>query len=240
MAAKLASISKQIHWSSLIRAAVFAVAWWYFPAWIFLVVACGVYFLPSFESLKNLPAFLVLLGIALATSPTALMAVIYGAICYYLLLIKDLFVIDRKSARAILAMALAFFLFREFFFAWTAGLSAGSLLWAWIVAFAFGVLVNGVIMARRGKEVDDERGRRPRRVAVGVATMLMFEILVICLFLPVDFIYQSIVAFLAAALLLDLVPAYLFRELEPRRVRATAIAIAALLVVVLASAKWGI
>ena len=68
------------------------------------------------------------------------MAVIYGALCYYLLLIKDLFIIDRKSARAILAMALSFFLFREFFFAWRAGLSAGSLPWAWVVAFAFGVL----------------------------------------------------------------------------------------------------
>jgi hypothetical protein len=240
MAVKLASISKQIHWSSLIRAAVFAFAWWYLPAWLFVVVACAVYFMPPIESLKNLPAFLVLLGVSLATPQAALAAVIYGVLCYYLLIIKDLFVIDRKSARAILAMALSFFLFREFFFAWTSGLSVGSLVLAWIVAFAFGVLMNGVIMARRGKEVNDEQGRRPHRVAVGVATMLLFEILVIGLFLPVDFIYQSIVAFLAAALLLDLVPAYSFNELQPRRIRVTAIAIVALLVVVLASAKWGI
>jgi len=237
MAAKLTSISKQIHWSLLIRAVIFAVAWWYLPAWLFAIVACGIYFVPSFDSKKNLPAFLALLGVSLATTPTVLMAVIYAALCYYLLLIKDFYVIDRKSARAMLAMALSFFVFRQFFFSWQSGLSAGSLAWAWIVAFVFGVLVNGVIMARRGIEVDDKEGRRPRRTAVGVATMLIFEVLVICLFLPVDFVYQSIIAFLVAALLLDFVPAYFFRELDARRIRTTAMGLAALLIVVLASAK---
>jgi hypothetical protein len=240
MAARLTSILKQIHWSSLTKAVVFAAAWWYLPTWLFVVVACTIYFFPPFESRKNLPAFLVLLGISLATPLTAIVAVIYGALCYYLLLIKDFFVVDRKSARAVLAMALSFFLFRQFFFMWQSGLSSGSLVWAWIAAVAFGALLNGVIVARRGKEVDVEHGERPRRAAVCVSALLLFEVLVVCLFLPVDFIYQSIIAFLAAALLLDLVPAYFFRELEPHRIRETAIVIAALLVIVLASAKWGI
>jgi len=240
MVEKLASISRQIHWSSLIKAAVFAVAWWYLPLWFFVIVACAIYFVPPFESAKNLWAFAVLLGVTLATPPGALMALFYGAVCYYLLVIKDLLVIDRKSARAILAMALSFFLFREFFSVWHSGLSAGSLFWAWVVAFAFGGLLNSVITARRGKEIDDEYGRHPRRAAVGVAALALFEVLVICLFLPVDFIYQSIVAFLVAAILLDLVPAYFFRELEPRRIREAAIVISVCLVVVLASAKWGL
>ena len=239
MAVKLTSISKQTHWSSLIKAAVFAASWWYLPSWLFVLVACAIYFLPPFESRKNLWSFVVLLGVALATPSSVLMAVLYGALCYYLLLIKGFFVIDRKSARAILAMALSFFLFREFFFAWPAGLSSGSLAWAWIIAIAFGALMNGVIVARRGIEVGDEHAYL-RRAAVGIGALVVFEILVACLFLPVDFIYQSVIAFLGAALLLDLVPAYFFRELEPRRIRATAIGIAALLVIVLASAKWGI
>jgi hypothetical protein len=243
MAAKLTSISKQIHWSSLIRAAVFAAAWWYLPSWLFFIIACCIYFLPAFESGKNLWAFLVLLGVSLATPQSAFMAVLYGALCYYLLMIKDLLVIDRKSARAILAMALSFFLFREYFAIWHAGLSAGSLTWAWVVAFSFGALLNGVIAARRGKEIDDHNNKgvsRLRRAAVFGATLILFEILVVCLFLPVDFIYQSIIVFLAAALLLDLVPAYFFKELEPRRIREAALAMAVLLAVVLASAKWGI
>lgn len=240
MAPKLTSISKQIHWPLLIRAIVFAAAWWFLPTWLFLAVACGVYFLPSFGSILNLPAFLVLIGVSIATAPSVPMSVIYGALCYYLLLIKDLLVVDRKSARAVLAMGLSFFLFREFFLSWYAGLSGGSLLWAWVLAVVFGMLLNGVIVARRGKEVDDEHDRRPRRAVVLASVLVIFEVLVVCLFLPVDFIYQSIIAFLAAALLLDLVPAYFFHELEPRRIRTTATVLATLLVVVLASAKWGI
>jgi hypothetical protein len=241
MAVKLASISKQIHWSSLIRAAVFAASWWYLPTWLFLVLSCGIYFLPPFETRRNLPAFIVLIALSLATPSTVFMAVIYGVLCYYLLLIKDFLVVDRKSARAMLAMALSFFLFREFFFVWQAGFSPGSLAWAWIVAIAFGMLMNGVIVARRGKEVSEEREAvHLRHIAVSVSALTLFEVLAVCLFLPVDFIYQSIAAFLAAAILLDFVPAYFFRDLEPRRICATAMALAALLVVVLASAKWGI
>ena len=103
-------------------------------------------------------------------------------------------------------------------------------------------LLNGVIFARRGKEVSDEQAavRRLRHAAVAVSSLLLFEVLVACLFLPVDFIYQSIVAFLIAALLLDLVPAYFFHELEPRRVRTTATAVFVLLVIVLASVRWGL
>ena len=240
MAAKLTSISKQIHWSSLIRAVVFAVAWWYLPTWLFILVACVIYFVPPFEARNNLPAFLVLLGISLATARMVLMATIIAALCYYLLLIKDFLVVDRKSARTILAMALSFFLFREFFLSWHAGLSTDSLVWAWILAIAFGMLVNGVIVPRRGKEINDESDRHPRRAAVLVSSLAMFEILVACLFLPADFTYQSIIAFLAAALILDLVPAYFFRELEPRRIRVTAATTLALFIIVLASAKWRI
>jgi hypothetical protein len=242
MAAKLKSISSQIHWPLLVKAIIFGFAWWLLPPWLFCVVAAGVYFLPSFESWNNFPAFIVLVGIALATPSAGLMALIYGALCYYLLLIKDFLVIDRKSARTILAMALSFFLFREFFSAWHAGVSPGSIFWAWIVGIAFGLLLNGIIAARRGKEVNDEHWpvHRLRHAAVAISALLLFEILVACLFLPVDFIYQSIIAFLAAAFMLDLVPAYFFVDLVPRRIRTTTTAVFILLVVTLASARWGL
>ena len=239
MGPRLALISKQIHWSLLIRSVLFAASWLYLPGWLFVLVASAVYFFPPFESRKNLAFFLVFLGVALATPGSILMAVLYGALWYYLLLIKDLLVIDRKSGRTILAMAIAFFLFREFFAAWHAGFSSGALFWVWVVAAAFGILLNAVIVARHGKEVSG-REALPRRIAVGTASLAVLELLMAGLFLPVDFIYQSIVAFLAAALVLDLVPAYFFGELDPRRIRTTAMAIAILFVIVLASAKWGI
>lgn len=239
MGPKLASISKQIHWSLLIRSVLFAASWLYLPGWLFVLIACAIYFFPPFESRKNFGFFLVFLGVALATPGSMVLAVLYAALCYYLLLIKDLLVIDRKSGRTILAMAIAFFLFREFFAAWNAGFSSGALFWAWIAAAAFGILLNGIIAARHGKEVG-AREALPRRIAALAASLAVLELLMAGLFLPVDFIYQSIIVFLAAALILDLVPAYFFGELDHRRIRTTATAIAVLFVVVLASAKWGI
>ncbi len=242
MAVVLRSISKQIHWSLLAKAAIFACAWWYLPTWLFVVVACILYFVPPFQTRRNLVPFLVLLGIAVATPPSVLMAVIYGIICYYLFLIKDLLVIDRKSARAVLAMALSFFLFREFFSAWSSGFSSGAFVMSWVVAIAFGALLNGVIVAHRNKQEDEDLpgGKRLRRTTVAVASFVMLESLTVALFLPIDFIYQSIIVFLIAALFIDLVPAYFFRDLALRRIRMTVMAVFAMLVVTLASAKWGI
>ncbi|MGB7957529.1 MAG: hypothetical protein WCF77_01630 [Minisyncoccia bacterium] len=242
MAVALKSISKQIHWSLLVKAAIFACAWWFLPTWLFAIVALVLYFIPPFQTRRNLVPFLVLLGISLATPASILMAFIYGILCYYLFLIKDLLVIDRKSARAILAMALSFFLFREFFSAWSAGFSMGAFIVSWVVAIAFGALLNGVIVAHRNKEEEEDLPavRRLRRTTVAIASVIMLEFLTVALFLPVDFIYQSIIVFLVAALFIDLVPAYFFHDLAPRRIRATAMAIFAMLVVTLASAKWGI
>jgi hypothetical protein len=239
MEQKLASISKRIHWSLLIRAAVFAASWWYFPAWFFVVVAVALYFIPFFESKKNIGLFLVLIGVALATPQGMVMAIVYGGLFYYLLLIKDLLVIDRKSARTIFALALTFFLFREFFNAWNRGIAGGSLVWVWIVALAFGILLNTVIVARHGKEVDTDTTAE-RRSIVGISSLLVAELLVVGLFLPLDFIYQSIIVFLGAAMLFDLVPAYFFGELDPRRIRMTSMTVAVFCVIVLASARWGI
>jgi len=242
MAVTLRSISKQIHWSLLAKAIAFVLAWWYVPTWLFGVVALGLYIVPPFQLRRNLAPFLVLLGISFVTPPSILMVFVYGALVYYFFLIKDLLVIDRKSGRAVLAMALSFFLFREFFLIWNDGLSLGSIVWALIVAGVFGALLNGVIVAHRSKQEDEDLAgvRRLRRTAVGVAAFIVFEGIIAALFLPVDFIYQSIIVFLGAAFLIDLVPVYFFRELEPRRIRVTAMAIFALLVVTLASAKWGI
>ena len=101
---------------------------------------------------------------------------------------------------------------------------------------------NGVIVAHRNKEEEDDlpAARPLRRTTVAIASFVMLEFLTVALFLPIDFIYQSIIVFLVAALFIDLVPAYFFRDLAPRRIRATAMAIFAMLVITLASAKWGI
>ena len=47
MAGKLKSISRQIHWSLLLKAAVFALAWFFVPFWLFFLIALYLYFIPK-------------------------------------------------------------------------------------------------------------------------------------------------------------------------------------------------
>jgi hypothetical protein len=66
----------------------------------------------------------------------------------------------------------------------------------------------------------------------------MWQLLIVGLFLPLDFIYQSAVVFLVAAIFIDVVPHYIFGEMSRKKVLATSTVLFALLTIVLASARW--
>jgi len=66
----------------------------------------------------------------------------------------------------------------------------------------------------------------------------MWQLFLVGLFLPLNFLYQSAIVFLVAAILIDLVPQYIFGQLSRTKVLATGTVLFALLVIVLASARW--
>jgi hypothetical protein len=68
--------------------------------------------------------------------------------------------------------------------------------------------------------------------------LLMWQLLIVGLFLPLDFLYQSAIVFLVAIIILDLIPQYVFGELTRIKVLATGTVLFALLVIVLSSARW--
>ena len=239
MVAKLKSITRQIHWSSLLRAAAFAVAWFYFPFWAFLLVALYCYFVPLFRTGRFAVPFLVLLILCFFHAPDVMMAIIFGAIFYYLLLTKELLLIDRAAARSFLVMALSFFLLREFYISFAEGPVGTALVAAFMVAALFGVLMHNLIgNFRRSYEERDEREESLRNVASWLAFFLLVQCLVIGLFLPLDFIYQSVVAFLIAALMIDFLPNQIFGSFPREKVRMDVMVYFCLFVIVLASAKW--
>src|ERR1700735_5015882 len=116
MEEKLKSISKQIHWSLLAKAAIFALGWFFLPFWLFLLLALYLYFFPFFQSRKLLGApFLGLLALTFIGPASFFMAIVFGLLFYYLLLIKDLVLIDRKAAYELFAFVLLFFFLRSFY-----------------------------------------------------------------------------------------------------------------------------
>lgn len=239
MAEGLRSISKRINWSLLLKAVVFAVAWWLTPFWLFLVIALYLYFVPIAGSGKVLGPFFVLLLLCLATGQGMLSAVLFGAIFYFILLIKDLFIIDRSGAYELLILVLSYLAVRDVYLSTAGSIGTRAVVYSLIAAAAVAALVAGFVKHFSAAPDGAVRETRSFRRMVGWMTfILMWQLLIVGLFLPLDFLYQSAVVFLAAAVLIDLVPQYMFGELSRTKVLATGTVLFSLLVIVLASARW--
>ena len=243
MVEKSKSILRQIHWSLVLRAAVFALAWFFFPFWLFLLIALYLYFVPLFQAKKLAVPFFVLLILTYIEAPSILFLLIFAALFYYLLLIKDLLLIDRRSAYELVVLALAFFLIRSFYEYFGAGLITGASLWyGFSVAALIGLLINGFIRGfSDGPGSESVKRDISPRVAAWLAFLMVWQFLILGLFLPLDFVYQSVIIVLIAVPVIDFVPEYCFGGVASRRkVLTTGMAVFALLAIVLSSAQWSI
>jgi hypothetical protein len=238
MVEKLRSISKRIHWSSLLKALVFAAAWFLFPLWLFVLVALYLYFVPLSQSGAAIAPFFVLLVLMVIEPIGLFFAVIFGVVFFYVLLIKDLMLIDRKTAYEVTILFLAFLLFRDFYEKYGSSLDATSLAYSLGVALLVAALVSSFI--RHFGSPGKEGTFTPRRIAVWLSTVLVWQFLLVGLFLPVDFIYQTVIVFLGSIFVIDLVPQYIFGEASRAKVLVTASVVFALFVLVLGSARWGL
>jgi hypothetical protein len=238
MVAKLKSISRQIHWSLLGKAATFALAWFIFPYWLFLIIALYLYFVPLFQVDKLAAPFLGLLILTFIEPASLFSLVLFIALFYFLLLIKDLLVIDRKSAYEMLVLVIFFFLIRSFYGELGAtGIASTSLWYAFWLAGLFGLMINGFLNCLRDSETVLEP--RAQRTVKWLSFILMWQVLTICLFLPLSTAYQSIIAFLVSVLITDLVPEYsLTSMLSRQKILVTSIVTFILAYIVLTSAQW--
>lgn len=290
MAEKLKSILKRIHWSLprksiwglILKAAIFAVAWLILPWWLFFLVALYCYFIPLFRSGKLLVPFFCLLVLTIAQSPGFLFALVFGIIFYYILLIKDLLIINRKSAYELLVLASSFFLIWDLFSGHD-GLSGSAFFWAFWCAIAIGLLVHNMMrffaddaslpvispsivpddgvsrlakasgmarvdgdsesktsLHRFGAPEEGSDKSHLRLISSWLIIMLSWQCILVGLFLPLNFIYQSIIVFVAITFFCELIIGYFWNDLSRERIFVTASTFFALLVILLASAPWKI
>ena len=230
MVARLKSISRRIHWSLVLRAAIFALAWVWLPFWLFLLIALYLYFCRGSSTGTLAVPFLILLILCLIQPPELLFAAIFGAIFYIILLIKGLLLINRRSAYELLVLTLSFLLLRDFYLAFNGGVSGAAFFGAILLAVALALLLRCLTNADRDVA----------RVVSWLSFLLFIQILFAGLFLPVDFIYQSVLVFLAVVLIIDLVPEAVSGGLARNKILATGMTVFALFTVVLASARWGL
>ncbi len=237
MAEKLRSILKQIHWSLVVKAVIFALAWLWLPAWAFVLIAIALYFIPFFQAGKLAIPFFTLLLLALFQEPGTLFAVAFAALFYTILLIKDLLLIDRRSAYELVMLGLIFLVLRSFYVHFNEGITESALFFAFLAAILLALLVRGLVNAfEEGALV---KGSVPQ-VAIWLSALLFIEMIVVGLFLPLDFVYQSVIVFLVAVLVADLIPHYLLGTLTRTKILTAGTTIFALLVILISSARWGL
>jgi hypothetical protein len=236
MEEKLKSILKQIHWFLVLRALVFALAWVWLPFWLFALIALYLYLVPLFQAGKLASPFFVLLALSYVQPPSNGFALIFGVLFYFLLLIKDLLLIDRRSAYELLVLALSFLTLRDFYLKFNEGIGGGALGYALLAAAVLALLANSFVRCFWS----DDAAKGPRRAAALLLFLLFWQTLIAGLFLPIDFIYQSVAVFLVVVLLIDLIPEYLFGGLSRTKILTAGTVVFGLFVIVLGSARWGL
>lgn len=192
MEAKLRSIIRPIRWSLLLKALVPAAAWLVLPWWGFLLVSLYCYFVPFFRARELLAPFAAFLFLALAAGPGILRALYAAAVFTLILGIKELVIVNRRTAYGLLVFLLSFAAFLLLFYsfaAWAAplsflGLAAAAVLWRWLAL------------------ADPEREEAPR-LPLALAALLLFEAGTVIFFLPVSFFTQAALLFLGSVVLFE-------------------------------------
>ncbi len=241
---------------TLIRALLFGLAWALLPYWLFALVALVLFFAPASQARRVIAPFFALLALAAFVPGGIAMAIIFGLLFWYILLIKGLYVIDRRTAYEVLMLALIFLLVRIFYGYLGTGFGGGApLFFAFVVAAVSGWLFADFV--GNFAETDPAEGegsavparRLLRRVAAIVIPFIFFEIMLAGLFLPLNAAYQSAVAFLFIAVVGDLAGRHLLAAsgsgnasggIDRTRVLAVCGTAFILLVIIFGSAHWNL
>lgn len=246
MATKLRSILRQIPWSLLVKAFLFALGWVVLPFWLFVVLAFGLYFFPFFNVRPLFFPFLYAVFLAGVAPLSFWLAMILGASLFLILGIKEYLFIHRDAAYEVLILILLFASFVTLFARFPSWEHTVLLLALFLVCLTFFFFVNGFLHYVLKRE-DPEAYRLPGSsstmqltILVGVATFLLWQISLGIIFLPISSFFQSALAFFTAVVFVELLLGY-FRNALDRKVIYMNFALFFLLAVfIFASNEWGL
>lgn len=218
----------------ILKAVIFGISWLILPWWISFLVAIYFYFFPIFHPDKLLAPFLAFLFLTVIQKPDILFAIVFSIVFYYILLIKDLLVINRKFAMETLVLSISFFLIRDFF------MNYGIEKWNLILSFFFSVIIGLLVrnMISFFKEYNIERKDNLSRIIPWIMFFLSWELIIVGIFIPINFIYQSIIVFIGFTFFYELIMGYFWNELSRERIFIISSVFFSLMVLFLVSAPW--
>ncbi len=220
----------------MLKAVVFGLAWYFLPAWLFYITAAILYFIPFFQWKKFFPFFIATLGLYWF-GPVTIWYAFVGAILFgWLLGIREMLLVGRKLAAETLLLAILFFSTRVLY------AMNPVVMWSGLLESLGLAVVTGWMVRSLIDGFADERAGSPAviRAASWLTALVMWQIMMVSFLLPLDFVYQATMVFLAAALLVDMASSYLWGEAERKRILFVASMVFVYFVIVLASAPLGL
>lgn len=206
MATKLKLTLGKIHWPLLVRSALLAFFWLFFPAWFFLLWAMYFYFSPYFQPWRIFFSFAAFLTLALFVPPLSgawfyAVGIVIGAIFYLILGVKDLVLVNRQFAYQTLRLLLLTSALLLFF--WWGQSSSLSFVWRLILLFAF-------LFALHYEYFSFIFEGNPLNIfAAALTAFLFFEAAWALVWLPIGFLNATAVALLTLFMLSDFIVHYL-------------------------------
>jgi hypothetical protein len=220
----------------IIKGLLFGAAWYLFPAWLFILAAAYLYFVPFFQSSKFFPVFVAVMAIY-GLAPASLAYALAGGILFgWLIAIRELLFIDRRFAHEVLIFALVFFLLRIVYVAQdTIGMN--SFFWALFIAAMVAWMAKGFVDSCMADEA--KKQKRPfAAIGIGLLGFFAWQVIMIGFVIPVDFVYQSLLAFLVTVGMFDLLSAHLLGYAARKKILLTATMVFSGLVILLAAAPF--
>ena len=238
LTAKLRPFIKQIRYSTVLKAASFAAAWLILPTWLFLIIAIYLYFFPPFHSLRLILPFLILIFFSLTQASNVWLASFFGILFYLIIAIKDFSFIKRAEAYEMLIFLLLFGMSLRFFAYFGSWDDWSGFLYAFMVSAIFFLLSRGFLRFRAAYEGNELPPKVMEKLALG--TLLLWQLFIVILVLPLNFLYQTALLFLISTILFETIFDHVSQKLSKKRILFNFSIIFSFLVVILGSARWNL
>jgi hypothetical protein len=240
MEEKLKLISGQIHWSLLVKTAVWVLGWWFLPFGLFLVLTFYLYFVPPLRSGQLFWPFFLILVLAFFWRGDAFMGLLLGVLVYLLFGIKDLIFVNRKFVLEVLSIFGLFLLSFAILERIENWFSLRAILGSAFLAVVFGLLFRTFKNYRElPKKVEGDDGSTKIEVfMIGVTVFIVFQLAFVLIVLPVPDMYKIALFFATIVAIWEILQKYLDGMLTKRRVLIVASVLLSIFVLLLVSNIW--
>jgi hypothetical protein len=223
----------------VIRAFIFGLSWYFLPFWLFAVVALVLYLVVIFGTRKFALPFLTIVFFAAIEPKSVFFAVIFAAIFYLILGVKEIIFIERKAAYEILVLVLSFFAFVDIFRRFDSWTGIVPFLLALATGMSVFFLLKGYLSYCSESVPANERAVHGN-IFAAIAGLTVAQMSIAAFLLPLNYFYQASLVFLSSVVMVELASAYLEDKLDRRMILSYLSVFLVFSVIILGSAQWGL